>query len=390
MLKYLIRFILPVLITCMYTTLSAQQTVTWTEDFNNLGCNTLGGCSNNGHSQSVITPTCLPGGGTSHGTPHISNSTGGIQSVWMGANVEGIFLGFPFQAGTQYAITIRVRVGSAGNVSMPIADMSAANGIVHNVDCYSGSAPAVNDRQSIAMVDVSSAIGSWSDWTDFTVKFCPDADYDQFWIFPRGNNFVLNLDEVNIEYEECDPSVIYTSSIPSFYQTNGTIRTISSFFTVANNPNVVSNLLAGDFILFSPKTLVYANGTGDLLARITPCVAASCSTGGSSLTSGGTYGGGGLARGTGRREAAENGVEKQELIAYPNPANTQFRIKLSGADQATLVKLRIMDAMGRVVFQHANYSFNDAVSTGRMSNGMYTVTVLLDGVVYTQKMVVRH
>ncbi|MEZ4688370.1 MAG: T9SS type A sorting domain-containing protein [Bacteroidia bacterium] len=232
------------------------------------------------------------------------------------------------------------------------------------------------------MIDVSPA--DRHTWTDFKTTFCADDDYWQLWIFPSGP-YVLLLDEITIEYEECDPSVVFNSLIPAFYQTDETITTTSNAF---NNPNQVTELKAENFILMENMTLITAvsSPSNYFLAEIVPCEVRHCN-GGSSLNGGGKA----------REGISTMNAEGTELSVYPNPASTSFRIHIEQPDYfnqteglASNVSLKVTDNLGRLVYQKEGFNLADNVNTSNLLNGIYLVTVQVDGRIFTQRVLIQH
>lgn len=347
------------------------------ETFVDTGCNTLAGCSGQ-HEATIITPSCIDGG-VSHGSPHIS----GNEYVWIGSNVEGMYLNYSFQAGVEYGIYLRVRT-LIGNIPFEDAllNLFATSDLTHDVGCFSGSTPNIPDKETIDIVDLTSLESGWS---DLRITFCAEYDNEQFWIFPSGERgFSLNLDEVAIE-RTCAPSVVFTSSfLPSAYQTNGTITVSNASAIVQNNPLKKTVFRAEEEIFLEEQTLLsLAISSSEFYGVITPCGNGDCTRGGSG----------------GPRRITPPSTPPVSLLPtsfdiFPNPASAHFAIKFSDdlldSNDVESISLRIFDNIGRLVYSDNNFSPSDLVDTQQLSNGLYYVNLLINDLVTTKKLVIQN
>jgi hypothetical protein len=78
---------------------------------------------------------------------------------------------------------------------------------------------------------------------------------------------------------------------------------------------------------------------------------------------------------------------------YPNPANGNTTVSISGNTNGS-VAVSMMDISGKVVYQNTLTSLNGTstltVNTEKLSNGLYTVNVMSNGVTSTKKVVVKN
>lgn len=91
--------------------------------------------------------------------------------------------------------------------------------------------------------------------------------------------------------------------------------------------------------------------------------------------------------------ASINEVENNfGLNVYPNPANTTATVSMQLSNEAD-VTINVSDLAGKVVYSNSlgmvNGTQNVTVNTDALTSGVYMVNVSVDGVISTQKLVVR-
>jgi PKD repeat protein len=79
--------------------------------------------------------------------------------------------------------------------------------------------------------------------------------------------------------------------------------------------------------------------------------------------------------------------QKDQLIAFPNPANEQINILRSGSAKATL---ELSDVTGKVVLSTLLVNKVNTINTAQLEAGTYMATIRQNGTVKTVKVVVTH
>jgi hypothetical protein len=79
--------------------------------------------------------------------------------------------------------------------------------------------------------------------------------------------------------------------------------------------------------------------------------------------------------------------QKDQLIAFPNPANEQINILRSGSAKATL---ELSDVTGKVVLSTLLVNKVNTINTAQLEAGTYMATIRQNGTVKTVKVVVMH
>lgn len=144
----------------------------------------------------------------SHGTPDIrAGAPGqGNRAAWMWAydnNSEGIITNVKFEAGKNYRIKFWVQT----NQSDGSFYLKAANGILAGTSTLPV-VPIAASAQNIIVDELK-----YTNWTEKTVIFTANADYNQLWVYPQLNDAPssglakLSIDAISVEEEKCCESV---------------------------------------------------------------------------------------------------------------------------------------------------------------------------------------
>jgi hypothetical protein len=80
------------------------------------------------------------------------------------------------------------------------------------------------------------------------------------------------------------------------------------------------------------------------------------------------------------------------MSVYPNPADKFFGIKVNSVKAGAAV-VRVLDAGGKIVLSQntkVTYGSNgiNFNETSRLRSGMYTIQLLIDGQVFTQRLII--
>ncbi len=84
-------------------------------------------------------------------------------------------------------------------------------------------------------------------------------------------------------------------------------------------------------------------------------------------------------------------ANEQSTGIYPNPSNGHFRIMVGNVQKMVTVKIRIMDQFGQIVYQADQKSNNGMVDVdvlGRIANGIYMVSCIVDGETIVKKLMI--
>jgi hypothetical protein len=86
-------------------------------------------------------------------------------------------------------------------------------------------------------------------------------------------------------------------------------------------------------------------------------------------------------------------ADKPEVIVFPNPSNGSFSVAVSGAKSA--ISTKVFNTEGRLVYSNvynnssANKQVIDINADGKLSTGLYFVSVEAEGISKIVKMVVQ-
>ncbi len=141
----------------------------------------------------------------SHGSPSLVTGapTQGARAAWMWSAAgygEGILQDYAFEAGETYEVKFWVRTNNAEGVFF----IKAANGVTYRVPNIRDRIPEASSEQIIFTDELDYYI-----WKQFTIKFTPNADYSQLWIYPflatggPDTQAELTIDGIQIGKKSC-------------------------------------------------------------------------------------------------------------------------------------------------------------------------------------------
>lgn len=318
------------------TTLNGQTQI-YFQDFEGLSC--PGGPSN--CNQPLLHPSCINGGGSSHGTPHITPTDfflpGGTIAVHMGASVEGGFFPVNFECGREYTISFNY-LWRAHPFETTI-NVVLANGLVHNGSSCSGSIPNIpaSNRQNVGTI-TKGQIGANNDAVDqffsYKVTFCAEVPaeeeieetFSQLWIYPTGSQGVVFIDNIRVT-ASCDDDLSVTnnsSPLPTGYHAVNFIETdfpnntndyISTDFTSST-----STILQADFFIHLKDNTIIPTPTVNnnfALLKIAPCqdcFMCEIKKSGADVT---------------KAEKIDDNPVEPKINLYPNPTSDMINLEVS-------------------------------------------------------------
>lgn len=382
------------------------------EDFENTSCNTGNSC--NGY----ITTACFTGtGGSSHGSPNIdgpfSYCGSGSGSMHLGMNSgdlsgEGFFVDYEFLADGIYEIEFQTFI-TYGTVAPPavspyVLEVIATSGLTHNIDQCSGMPPTVsNSENTTAPIPLAMLSGSDGSCVTTTLTYCPSEDFEQLWIFPTNSGtggadgLIIQMDDLKVS-ELCPPFEIFDDPIadivPGLTQRQLYIETISnSSAYVENDPNQDTELRAGEYILFYPKTFLSAQGNDEFLARILPC-GGGCSSNKSLVNfEKNSFQASNFDKGQGRSATGEKQAYKVRLDKIqiaPNPAHDLVSIQIPHTFNSTS-QILIYSIDGSLQIRYDEILAGDTarIDVSQFSKGIYLVKIINGATISTEKLIIE-
>lgn len=340
----------------------------------------------------------------SHGTPEIlyafsnhwasmwagNRNQGGVPSNSLG---EGLFLYCQFNKDQVYEISFSLSSYEIlnGNVSTTFVDnvrMYLTDNLNHNTNTSvttpvgaSYQVPYVANKQSIWGL---SDFGD-QNWSNFSVRFIPDANYTDLWIYPEDtDNGWSNLHLDNVVAVTCPSVVVYSnvqtpSTLPKYTSASNRIEANSTTGLVRVLANNEAHFRAAKNISLLPGFIAEAGSI--FSAQIAPCGVFDCAVSDGFLNGPDNWKSTNNIRGSSE--------ETPELILFPNPATTTVRGSLNGFSVASEVLLRVNDLHGRLIYTNrvANLeSFSFDIQD--FPSGTYVVELLADGLPFRRLLVV--
>jgi hypothetical protein len=266
----------------------------------------------------------------------------------------------------------------------------AANGLTQSALTCGGSIPTVSNQ----LIGSYTTTTSTSQTQIFT--FTANANYSQLWIYPVASSatqFNLLVTTVLL-CPSCRNTVVYNNGTLPVSVSAGDIFVGSSAGTdgsgvVGVQPDVATNLVAGDGITIQAETEITVNSAGSFLAQIVPCgesgtsigtdaatiydtiVASSLSTV-DSLGSVSDSSSGRIMTGPGNVMASPaSGPLPVALRIYPTISTGRISVTGSPADLWNS-DIMVIDESGRIVFTaHQAADTNVSLDLGYLKNGLY-------------------